>query len=75
MKNMGGLFINKIIHDFKDIATGVKAREQELVCITLNKTVKQRTCKSHANISLSDIVLERRLVEKVVNEHLVVNIA
>jgi hypothetical protein len=75
MKNMGSLLINKIIHDFKDIATGVKAREQEFVCITFNKAVKQRARKSHTNIGFSDTVFECGLIEKVVNEHLVVSIA
>jgi hypothetical protein len=99
MKNMGGLFINKVVHNFEDIATvrknlatnrkvlrwrgnllywrgcprlPNKAREQEFIGITFDETVKQRMCKSPANIIFSDSVLERRFIEKVVGKHTLV---
>ena len=69
MKNIGGLFIYKIIHYFKHIATGVKAGKQKLVIIPLNKTVKQGAGKSHTNIILRNIMLKCRFIEFVDAEH------
>ena len=37
--------------------------------MTLNETIKQGARKSHANVIFSDTMLERRLIENIVNEH------
>jgi len=69
MKNINGMFINKVIHDFKDIALGVKARKQKFIVIPFNKTVKQGARKSHADIRFCDTMFECSLIEKVMNNH------
>jgi hypothetical protein len=66
------LFINQIIHDFKQIARGIKTGKQEFVGIPLQESVKQRACKRGANIGLADPMLKRGLVEQVISEHIAI---
>ena len=54
---------------------GVEAREQELIVIAFNKTVKQRPRKRHTDVSFGNIVFERRLIENIINNHPEGNIA
>ncbi|GMO50723.1 MAG: hypothetical protein Pg6C_14880 [Treponemataceae bacterium] len=69
MKNIRGLLVNQIIHDFKQIAASIKAREQKFVGISLHESVKPGPRKSHANISFAHLVFERGLMEQVSSEH------
>ena len=72
MEYISSIFINKIIHNFKDVATSVKPREQEFVVIIFKKTIKQWSRKSHANIIFGNTMLERRLIEHIFSDHILI---
>jgi hypothetical protein len=63
------MFINKIIHNFKHIAMGIKPREQKFVGVSLKETIKQRTGESRANVKIGNTVFERGFMEQVIGEH------
>ena len=69
MKNISGIFVNKVIHNFKYIATGIKTGEKELVVKVFKEAVKQRACKSRTNINFSNVVFKCGLMEYIVDNH------
>jgi hypothetical protein len=64
VKNISGPLINKVIHDFKHIARGIKPGEQKFIVVTFNKTVKQGAGKSPANTGFRNAVFEHGLIEQ-----------
>jgi hypothetical protein len=71
MKDVYGLLIDKIIHDFKHSTMDIKPGEQKLVVIILKQPVKQGPRKSPANIGFRNSMLKRGIMKQVVGGHTV----
>jgi len=69
MKYVCCILIDQIIHYFQQIATCVKASEQELVVVPYDETIKQRAGKSPQDISFLNVMLERRLIVVISSVH------
>jgi len=69
MKNIGCIFIDKVVHYFDQISLGIKTCEQELIIIIFEQTIKQRMCESCTNISLSIVVFECGFMKNIVRKH------